>query len=46
MADGSRANPTQPGTLLSLAPAVLFGSRFSSEEKWDERKVKETKTEP
>ena len=50
--------PTQPGTLLSLAPVVLFGSRFSSEEKWDRKKgknpqrkqeegvVKETEREP
>ena len=50
--------PNQDGKPTSLAPAVLFGSRFSSEEKWDRKKgknpqrkqeegfVKETEREP
>lgn len=50
--------PNQDSKPTSLAPAVLFGSRFSSEEKWDRKKgknpqrkqeegvVKETEREP
>ena len=35
--------PNQGRNPLSLAPAVLFGFRFSFEEKWNELKRKETK---